>query len=290
MSAAGPPQGANLAPSGGSAAAKAASVGAHHTSGALHIDSSGDGPSLVLLHGWAMHSGLWGPLVPRLAQRYRVHAVDLPGHGHSPAPNEFTLDGCVAAVAAALAAGEPPHTVLGWSLGGLVAMRWALLEPAMVGRVALVCTSPRFVAGVDWPHAMSRETLARFGDELDVALKPALQRFLALQLRGSEHGRATLAAMRRAIFARGEPSPAALRGALVALAGTDLRAEIGAIAQPVLVVSGSRDTLAPADAGRWLAHRLARARFVPIADAAHVPFLSHAGAFNAALDRFLDAA
>ena len=58
---------------------------------ALHIEARGDGPPLVLLHGWAMHSGVWGALVPRLAQRHRVHAVDLPGHGYSaPAPS-FTL-------------------------------------------------------------------------------------------------------------------------------------------------------------------------------------------------------
>ena len=48
--------------------------------------------------------GIWGPLVPRLARRYRVHAVDLPGHGHSAAPAEFTLDGVVAALASAFAA------------------------------------------------------------------------------------------------------------------------------------------------------------------------------------------
>ena len=66
-------------------------------SGALHVEATGQGPPLVLLHGWAMHSEMWGPLLPRLARRFRVHAVDLPGHGLSVPPPAFTLDGVVAA-------------------------------------------------------------------------------------------------------------------------------------------------------------------------------------------------
>jgi len=257
---------------------------------ALHIESTGHGAPLVLLHGWAMHSGLWGPFVPRLAKRHRVHAVDLPGHGHSAAPAAFGLDECVGALAAAFPAAQQPLTVLGWSLGGLVAMRWALAAPERVGRVVLVATSPRFVAGPDWPHAMSREALDRFGDELHVAWKLTVLRFLALQMHGGEHGRAALAALRGQLFARGEPAPKALFAALDTIRHADLRADVHRIGQPALVVSGERDTLTPPGAGRWLAGHLPDARFVAIAGAAHAPFLSHADAFGVALTEFLDGA
>jgi pimeloyl-[acyl-carrier protein] methyl ester esterase len=60
------------------------------------------------------------------------------------------------------------------------------------------------------------------------------------------------------------------------------------IAQPTLVVAGARDTLALPEAGRWLADQLPNARYALIPGAAHVPFLSHADAFGAALDSFLD--
>jgi pimeloyl-[acyl-carrier protein] methyl ester esterase len=246
--------------------------------GLLHVDVTGHGPPLVLLHGWAMHAEMWGPLLSRLAQRFRVHAVDLPGHGHSAPLHAFTLDGVVAALAAAFATCTQPLAVLGWSLGGLVAMRWALGAPARVGRIALVATSPRFVAGDDWPHAMPDETLARFGAELHVAWKPTIGRFLALQLQGSEHGRATLAAMKGRIFARGEPSPEALFGALELIRDADLRGEIGGIAQPALVVSGARDMLALPGAGRWLADHLPAARVALMPGAGHAPFLAHADA------------
>ena len=45
-------------------------------------------------------------------------------------------------------------------------MRWALARPQRIARVVLVATTPRFIAGDDWPYAMSADTLTRFGDEL----------------------------------------------------------------------------------------------------------------------------
>ena len=49
----------------------------------LHVERLGSGPDLVLLHGWALHGGAWAPVAKRLAPRFRVHVVDLPGHGLS---------------------------------------------------------------------------------------------------------------------------------------------------------------------------------------------------------------
>ena len=235
-----------------------------------------------------MHSGAWGPLPPWLARRYRVHAVDLPGHGHSAPLPAFTLDGVVAALEAVFALSAQPLTVVGWSLGGLIAMRWALAQPECVTRLVLIAATPRFVASEDWPHALSAETLARFGDELHVAWKPTVERFLALQVHGSEYGRATLALMREQLFARGEPSPGMLAGALAVLAGTDLRLDLAALAQPTLVVAGSRDTLILPGAGAWLAEHLPDAKCITISGAGHAPFLSHPEAFAAAVEGFLD--
>jgi pimeloyl-[acyl-carrier protein] methyl ester esterase len=235
-----------------------------------------------------MHSGMWGPVVAQLARRHRVHAVDLPGHGHSAPVTPCTLDAMAAAIDAAFEGETRPLAVLGWSMGGLVAMRWANLRPARVGRLALVCTTPRFVAGADWPHAMPAATLARFGDELSVAWKLTVQRFLALQVHNSEHGRATLAALREHLWTRGEPSRRVLADTLDILATADLRADAAGIAQPTLVVAGSRDTLCWPAAGRWLSDTIPGACFAEIAGSAHAPFLSHRDAFCESLESFLD--
>ena len=255
----------------------------------LHVESSGHGPPLALLHGWAMHSGVWGGLAATLAKRHRVHAVDLPGHGFSaPAPS-FTIDGVVRLLDAAFAAERSPLVVVGWSLGGQIALKWALAHPERIARLVLVATTPRFAAGDGWEPAMSAQTLQRFGDELEVAWKATVLRFLTLQMRGSEHGHAALASLRNDLYARGEPSRRTLSEALAALSASDLRGAVPRIAHPALVVAGERDTLAPAAAGKWLATTMPNADFVSVVGAAHVPFLSHPDAFGRALAEFLDA-
>ena len=286
MSAAGPPQGAG--PLGG--AAHSAVRGEHPSAPPrLHVESVGAGAPLVLLHGWGMHGGLFAPVLPALAQRRRVHVVVLPGHGHSPPLAPLTLEGIARELDAAFADTPAPLDVLGWSLGGAVAMHVAATRPGRVARLVLVATTPSFVVRDGWPHAMAPRTLAMFGDELRVAHRLTLQRFLSLQVQGSDTGRAALAALRHELFARGEPSRDVLDAALALLQSIDLRAGVASIDAPALVVTGERDTLAPAAAGRWLAQALPRARLVEIAGAAHVPFLSHRDAFVAAVAGFLDA-
>ena len=263
----------------------------------VHIESAGRGAPLVLLHGWAMHSALWAPLLPRLIGRFRVHLVDLPGHGHSPPlgpQTPYTLDAIVAAIAAGLGelpqfSTEPP-TLLGWSLGGMVALKWALAAPQRLTpvRLVLTATTPCFVQRPDWPHAMPLDTLQQFGDELRLSYKLTLQRFVTLQVQGSDDARAVLSRLREQLFGRGEPAPQVLRDALDLLATTDLRGEVAAIAQPTLVIAGDRDMLTPAEAGKWLADAIPRATYRLIPGAAHAPFLSHPDAFVAALAAFTD--
>lgn len=256
---------------------------------AIHVETTGVGPPLVLLHGWAMHGGLFASLVPRLARRFRVHQVDLPGHGHSAALDAPTLDAVVDAIDAKFRDSTQPLSVLGWSLGGTVALRWARLQPGRVARLILVGTTPRFVAGPDWPHAMAPEVLARFGDELAVACRLTLQRFLTLQIQGGDAGRRALGVLREQIFARGEPNPVALGASLAIFAAADLREDARRVDAPACLIAGACDRLTPPAASAWLAQAMPDARFVEIPGAAHAPFLSHPVAFDAALDGCLHA-
>jgi len=255
----------------------------------VHVEVSGRGPPLVLLHGWAMHGGLFASLVPALAQRYRVAVVDLPGHGRSAAAPLRSIDEAVQLIDAQFRDAAEPLRVLGWSMGGALALHWARREPARIGRLVLVGSTPRFITAPDWPHAMSPETLQRFGDELAIAYRLTLQRFLTLQVQGSDGGRAALHALRDALFARGEPCREQLRDALAMLQAIDLRDDLPHIDARTLVVAGTRDALTPAAASAWIAATIPDARLVTIPGAAHAPFLSHRAEFDAAVLPFLGA-
>src|SRR4030067_648858 len=174
----------------------------------LHVDSyeySGTGSSgspLLLIHGWAMHGGMWRTVAERLAQHFQVLAVDLPGHGESEALANADLDTVVDALSARFC---EPLNICGWSLGGQVALRWAMRYPQQVQRLMLVASTPCFVRREEWKHAMSMDLLLEFGAALQQHYALTLKRFLALQVRGGGRGGGLLAAFRDILFSHGQP-------------------------------------------------------------------------------------
>jgi pimeloyl-[acyl-carrier protein] methyl ester esterase len=250
----------------------------------LHIDSSGSGAPLVLLHGWGMDGGIWDNAALRLAQHFRVHKVDLPGHGASTRIATFGLDGVVEQVAAQF---DEEVNICGWSLGGQVGMRWAATRPQHIRKLVLVATTPCFVRREGWDHAMAAGVLQEFAAALMHDPELTLRRFLALQMRGSEHERELLAELRARLFSRGKPDIGALRGGLEILRDTDLRAILPMLEQEVLVIAGDRDMLTPLAASTYLVQALARARLVTVRGAAHAPFLSHPEIFFESVTNFL---
>jgi pimeloyl-[acyl-carrier protein] methyl ester esterase len=254
----------------------------------IHVEAAGEGPALVLLHGFAMHGGVFAPLLPALTPRFRVHVVDLPGHGWSSPMPSTNPAAIVAMIDAATSAIDEPIVVVGWSLGGQVALQWALARPDRVHKLVLVATTPSFITRENWRCALAAETLARFGDELRVAYRMTLLRFLTLQVQGTACGRRTLAQLRATLFDRGEPSRESLAATLELLATTDLRPSLPAVVTRALVVAGARDTLVPLAATRALAEALPHATHTTLAGAAHAPFLSHPASFRDALTAFFD--
>lgn len=238
----------------------------------LHVEISGSGPELVLLHGWGMHGGIWDGVRGELARHFRVHVVDLPGYGASQTCQPYDL----ARLAQTMAETLPSRiNVIGWSLGGLVAQRWALDQPEQVEKLMLVGTSPCFVQRPDWACGIEAEVLRTFARDLEQDYAATLLRFLSLQARSGENVRTVMKYLRVALFARGVPGAEVLKAGLDVLLDSDLRLEIGKLAQPLSVVHGERDMLAPADAARWLAGGAPEARLNMIAGCAHAPFLSH---------------
>jgi pimeloyl-[acyl-carrier protein] methyl ester esterase len=250
----------------------------------LYIDTRGSGPDLVMLHGWGLHGGLFGPVIEPLAERFRLHLVDLPGHGRSTMLHgDYTLERVAAAAAAAVPVGA---AWLGWSLGGRIALA-AAIDGAAISRLILVGTNPCFTQQPGWPHAMPASELEQFAASLRDDYRATLQRFLAVQSRGSVSAREELRGLREELFAHGEPDPRALAGGLEILRGADLRPALHRIAQPTLVLHGARDTLAPLAAAEYTAAQLPHGHLGVIEGAGHAPFLSHPEQFLAAVEMFL---
>lgn len=237
----------------------------------MHIETQGAGPDLVMIHGWAMHAGIFAGFARALAPHFRLHLVDLPGHGYSR-DDAGSLD--PAECARRIAAEVPRAIWLGWSLGGLVAMRAALDDASQVRGLVLISSSPRFVVGDDWTPGVAPSVFAEFGAGLADDYRGTIERFLALETLGAEHARSELRALKADVFAHGEPAMSALTDGLRVLDATDLRADMSRIRVPSLWIAGRRDRLVDAAAMKWAAER-SGGRYVEC-NSGHAPFLGHA--------------
>jgi pimeloyl-[acyl-carrier protein] methyl ester esterase len=257
----------------------------------LHAESQGTGEQLVMIHGWGMHGGLWDGVVPQLAKQLTVHCVDLPGHGYSNFTSHAAgqsglelLDSIVDTLSAQFTG---PLNVCGWSLGGLVALRWAQLAPQQLQRLVVVASTPCFAEREDWLFGVTGETLQQFSTDLERDHVAMLRRFLTLLVRGGTNERELLADLRTRLFNHGQPDINALRDGLEILRDVDFRAELPCIAQPALLIAGECDKLTPPEASVAMAKKLPNARMVKISGAAHVPFLSEPDFFVEQITDFL---
>ena len=229
-------------------------------------------PVLALLHGWGMNARVFDALAEHLAEDFELRALSLPGHGGRDALQHNTLQSWADDLAQQL---PDQSTLLGWSLGGQVAMRAALDHPDKVSRLILLASTPAFVATADWQAGMASDDLEAFGKALIADQAATLLRFLSLQTRGMPGQKTVLHALRQAFLSVPPEDAGALASGLDMLHHTDLRAALPQLSQPTLVVHGALDTLTPPAAGAWLAATLPNASHVVFPRAAHAPHLSH---------------
>jgi pimeloyl-[acyl-carrier protein] methyl ester esterase len=247
----------------------------------MYIEQRGTGPALVMLHGWAMHSEIFAPLIAELESHFCLHLVDLPGHGRSrDDQSALVLDDLVDDISK-----QVPKNALwcGWSLGGLIALRAANLNHASA--LIMLCASPRFVKAGHWLHGMEAHVFENFANDLELDYRNTLDRFMMLEAQGSEHQRQALRMLRDAVYAHGEPTPRVLKEGLGLLQNTDLIDACKTLSTPSLWCAGARDRLVSPDAMQT-ASALANGEFMSIAGGGHAPFLTHTAQVASAITTF----
>ncbi|WP_411741354.1 MULTISPECIES: alpha/beta fold hydrolase [unclassified Rhodococcus (in: high G+C Gram-positive bacteria)] len=250
---------------------------------------------LILLHGWAQSSACWGEgLLADLAERYRVLAVDLRGHGYSDAPsagyeNPKNWAGDVAAVLAAENI-TADAVLLGWSYGGLVICDYlaehgtgAVAGIVLVGAITSI---GRGEAGGRVGTAMRAAIPGAMAEEPRVAIK-ALGSFghaltgptEGLGVEPAERPRESLGTQAQALFGLTLSTRPRVRAALFdrAVGHDDL---LRGLDIPAFVLHGTEDTVVDVSAGRHAAE------LIPTAVASYWEGVDH-GPFVADPQRFL---
>ncbi|MET1256911.1 pimeloyl-ACP methyl ester esterase BioH [Aliikangiella maris] len=237
-----------------------------------YVEVTGNGPALVLIHGWGLHGGIWETVVASFANNFTVYNLDLPGFGRSPVHNaDYTLDYLVAAVASVV---PDDAYVLGWSLGGLVATSLALTQPQKVKKLITVASNPAFVADENWQYAMQAQILQSFIDYLQDDYQGTLIRFLGIQTMGSATQKEDIKRLKETVFLHGQPSAKALKGGLKILQSINLVKQLPQLSQPLLRLYGRLDSLVPVKVAAQIDELLPASQSIIYRKSAHAPFLS----------------
>ena len=247
-------------------------------------DTGGEGPAVLLLHGFPLSSAMWAPQLAALGARFRLIAPDLPGFGGSDAPADPSAwrigDYATAAVALLDALGIGGATVVGHSMGGYVA--FAMLRRHSDRVRALVLQDTR--AGADSQEVFtSREEQQKEVRAAGIsALKPRLmQRLLAPKNLGDPVLESTVLSLM--------DHPAA--GYVAALEAMKHRPDstpaLAHVRVPTLVVVGAEDVLTPPSVARAMQVAIPGARLAEVPGAGHLANLEEPDAFNEALASFL---
>jgi pimeloyl-[acyl-carrier protein] methyl ester esterase len=244
-----------------------------------------DPPEMILVHGWGLHSIVWDDVMPGLLEHFQVTVVDLPGLGRSPMPGgDYNLDYLAQHV---LEVAPEKAVWVGWSLGGLVAMRVASQHPERVSALVSVSSSPQFTASDNWPAAMRADILQGFIDVFEDDWEGTLIRFLALQCKDSATIKKDIRQLKDIVMFHGLPAQKALREGLQILKNESLLSELAHIKVPTLHVFGENDNLIPVGVSALVKDAQPGCQTSVIKGVSHVPFVSAPDLFLQAVMDFL---
>jgi pimeloyl-ACP methyl ester carboxylesterase len=244
-------------------------------------EERGTGPALLLIQGLGYARWSWEPIVPGLAERFRVLFFDNRGIGESDVPpgpysaREMADD----ALQVLDEAGADRAHVLGASLGGMIAQELAAAHPERVDKLVLCCTTVGSTAGVPMPAA----TVQLFAEAPTLDPGVALRRFVENALGPSPAEDLVDAILRRRLENPQDPAGwQAQAAAGLGFAGVD-----GAIDRPTLLVTGTEDNVVDPRNTDLLAERIPGARVERLEGAGHLFFWERPDAFVRIVTEFL---
>ncbi len=199
--------------------------------------------SLVLIHGWGCDQASWQPLIPELEKLFTLIAIDLPGFGSAPMISDYSLENILSALIDQI----PNNSwVMGWSLGGMLAVQLAHYYPQKISGVITLATNAKFVAGADYSDAMPLQVNQDFNQSFLESPAATLKLFSGLLAQGAGDERGLLKLFRKIL--NSESVNSNWHDALLLLSQIDNRKLIAEIKQPCLHIFAEGDSLVPVSA------------------------------------------
>ena len=245
----------------------------------------GKGEPIVMIHGWAMSSEIWLDLANKIAENHQVFLIDLPGMGSNKNTQFIDMD----QINVEINALNLSHfSIMGWSFGGQIALYYSYKFPKKIKKLFLVSTTPCFVNQIEeWTNGVEKEVFNKFANDLIGDWQTTMERFLNLQLLGSEC-RKTILKKLKPLFLKTAPDIDSLKRSLNLLLKNDLRYLLSHIDTPTMIMTGNLDKLVPLEASEFMNKKLKFSKIKIFKGAAHLPFLSHSDDFMNTFQEFND--
>jgi len=224
----------------------------------INCKTYGKGKPLVLLHGFGFCGSIFTPLIDKYETQYKITTIDLPGHGKSN--NLIGIDNWVNEIAKII----PENSIiLGWSLGGLLAIK--LAKKTNAKKIILCASSPKFIRDEIWKFGIDKNNFISFSNNINTNISKGLTRFVSLQ--GIEKNQIKEL---KIIINNNIPTIIGLNNALDILLNTDVRNEILEI-KNIEVFLGEKDTIVPKCIAIWYQKNNIK---TTVLDSGHMPFLN----------------
>jgi 3-oxoadipate enol-lactonase/4-carboxymuconolactone decarboxylase len=241
-----------------------------------NVDGPPGAPLLVVSNSLGTTAEMWAPQMPALTARFRVLRYEHRGHGGTPAPpGPYRIEELGADVVDLLDhLGETRASMLGLSLGGMVALWVAANHPERVDRLALTCTAPHLPPAEGWAeraaHVREHGVLSLYEATLGRWFVPGY---------ADEHPdvASTVHAMLGAADAEG------YAGCCEAIGAMDQRLSLALVTAPTVVIAGADDPVTPPAGGLELASGIAGASLVVLANASHLANIASPERYTAAV-------
>ncbi len=243
---------------------------------------------MLFIHGWSVDRRIWRQQTKFFAQKFKVIAIDLPGHGDSSWKKKslhqmamdvgeifdyFNINAC---------------RIIGSSLGGMLALQICDILPQRVKSLTLVGSMPKFSKSDDYLCGIDVSHIRKLNGQLNNAFPSVVDVFFRSLFTKQERESRRFKWLQVFRKAQAAPMKLALVEYLDVLEQEDLRGSLPRLKMPFQIVNGTHDPLCTLETVKYLQAHCPHAKVDLFSDCGHFPFLSKPHEFNSVLERFFN--
>ena len=238
----------------------------------MYIKIIGTGRPVVLIHGWGMSGKIWAEFSKLMISKYKLYIIDLPGMGKSEIIKPYKIDNLIKKIHEEI---TERVTIIGWSLGGQIAIKYYLKYPKAVNYLVCISSTPCFIKKNGWEFGVSDNFFSKFKKDLLNNWQRTLRKFFLLQMQKDEDKENTLKKLENDFMNEQPPTKDGLEKSLEILEKVDIRKDIENINIPTLLISGKQDSISDYKASIWMKSKIKESEIFIFESAGHIPFINY---------------